>query len=112
MSMSTMVNYRQRTGVRDVGMEKLLSAVPDLARIFMISMVVDAMIWLSLAEFQSILLTDPYTLLALLAATFSIVWIISAIVRRGRSISSGASAASKQYHDRTTKKAKASKVRV
>ena len=38
-------------------MEKLLSAVPELARIFMISIVVDAAIWLSLAEFHSILLT-------------------------------------------------------
>jgi hypothetical protein len=35
-------------------MEKLLSAVPELARIFMISIVVDAAIWLSLAEFHSI----------------------------------------------------------
>ena len=63
-------------------MEKLLSAVPDLARIFMISIVVDAAIWLSLAEFQSILLTDPYTLLGVLAATSSIVWIISAMIRK------------------------------
>ena len=93
-------------------MEKLLSAVPDLARIFMISIVVDAAIWLSLAEFQSILLTDPYTLLGVLAATSSIVWIISAMTRKKRDAGSRASAGSKQPDKRTTRKGKTSKVRV
>jgi len=93
-------------------MEKLLSAVPELARIFMISIVVDAAIWLSLAEFHSILLTDPYTLLAVLATTLPIVWIIGAIIRKGRNATGHARAGSKQPRNRTTKKAKTSKVRV